>query len=125
MTGGTQGGTAFTLANNGATLSNAATGGPMQLHGVANGTSNYDAVNFGQLKAVYGGVAAASALAGIPNPNNGNRFIIGVGYGNFMGMNSFAVGAKAAVTKNIVLTVGVGFSNQNNQTVSAGVGYSF
>lgn len=51
MSGGTQS-TSFTLDDDGAILSNSDTGAPIQLHGVANGTANNDAVNFSQLTQV-------------------------------------------------------------------------
>ena len=116
--------TSMTLSDYGATFRNAI-GGAARVTGVADGQARWDAVNYGQLREVYGGIAAAAAIAGIPNPIGQNRFIIGMGYGNFMGFSSFAFGAKAAITKNVMLQFGVGFSQNNNQTYSAGVGYSF
>ncbi|MEA1971304.1 MAG: YadA C-terminal domain-containing protein [Thermodesulfobacteriota bacterium] len=123
MSGGTQS-SSLTLNNNGATFSNAADGNPVQVHGVADGTSDFDAVNFRQLEKAYAGVASIAALAAIPAPAVGNRFSIGMGYGNFERMNAVAIGAKAAITKNITMTGGVGFC-RDNTTVSAGVGWSF
>jgi hypothetical protein len=116
--------TGLTLSDAGAFFRNSV-GGAARVTGVADGQYYYDAVNYGQLRQVYGGVASAAALSQIPNPTGQNRFSIGMGYGNFMGANSFAFGAKAAVTKSIMLQFGVGFSQNNTQTWAAGVGYSF
>jgi hypothetical protein len=116
--------TSMTLSDYGATFRNA-TGGAATVTGVADGQARYDAVNYGQLREVYGGVAAAAALAGIPNPIGQNKYSIGMGYGNFLGVNAFAFGAKAALTKNLMLQAGVGFSPNNDHTWSAGIGYSF
>ena len=123
VSGGTHS-TSMTLNDNGATFRNQY-GTAATVSGVADGKARYDAVNFGQLRDVYGGVAAASALAGIPNPAPGKSFVIGMGYGNFMSTSAFAFGAKAALTKNLMVQFGVGFSPNNNQTYSAGLGWSF
>ena len=123
MSGGTSVPTSLTLGNNGATFSNALTGGPVQVHGVANGTNQYDAVNFGQMREAYAGIAAVSALAAIPNPAAGKTFSVGMGYGYFKEENAGAVGIKAALTKNIMVSGGIGYGRDT--TVNAGVGYSF
>ena len=124
ISGGTNS-TSLTLDDNGAKFANTANGDPVKVTGVADGTADFDAVNWRQLKKAYAGIASVAALAAIPNPANGNKFSIGMGYGNFKGLNAIAVGAKAAITKNISATLGVGYNSSSKETVNAGVGYSW
>lgn len=116
--------TSLTLNNTGAQFANIASGGPAKVSGVANGVDQYDATNYGQLREAYGGIAAATSLAAIPGLAPGKRFSIGAGYGYFKDINAVAFGAKAAVTTNIILSAGVGITG-DNQTYSAGAGYSW
>ncbi|MBI9085359.1 MAG: YadA C-terminal domain-containing protein [Desulfobacterales bacterium] len=122
ISGGTNS-SSLTLNDNGATFSNSANGSPIQVHGVADGTNDYDAVNFRQMKDAYSGIAAVSALAAIPSPAVGKKLSVGMGYGNFKEENAVAVGIKAAVTESIMLTGGLGYGR--DATVSVGVGYSW
>jgi len=122
ISGGTNS-SSLTLNDNGANFSNSATGSPIQVHGVADGTNDYDAVNFRQLKDAYSGVASVAALAAIPSPAVGKKFTVGMGYGYFKEQSAVAIGLKAAVSENIIMTGGLGYSR--TATVSAGVGYSW
>ena len=122
LSGGTNS-TSMTLDDNGATFRNDVTGGPARVTGVADGHNNFDAVNFRQLKTAYSGIASVAALAAIPNPVAGKKFILGVGYGNFEGENAIAAGIKANIN-NISFTAGVGTAD-DKWTVSAGFGVSF
>lgn len=123
ISGGTNS-TSLSLNDTGAHFANIASGGPAKVSGVANGVDQYDAVNFGQLREAYAGIAAATALAAVPGLGPGKRFSIGAGYGYFKDINAMAVGAKAAVTNNIMISAGVGITGVN-QTYSAGLGYSW
>jgi autotransporter adhesin len=120
----------FLLNSNGATLSNTSTGSPIQLHGVADGTSGYDAVNLNQLNGVankaYAGVASAIAMANIPAPAPGKTYAIGAAYGNYADEDAVAVGVKAVVgkSKNITLSADYAYANENS-SFGAGVSYSF
>jgi hypothetical protein len=128
ITGGTNS-TSLTLDDSGATFRNDDTGGPAKVTGVADGSSDYDAVNYRQLNDVkdtaFGGIASVAALASIPSPAPGKKFSIGGGWGHFEGSNAAAVGGKAILSDNITLTAGAGFDDQENMTTSVGAGWSF
>jgi hypothetical protein len=128
ISGGTNS-TTMTLDDNGATFQNASTGGPAKVTGIADGTSDYDAVNYRQLKKyrdeARAGIASVAALAAIPPPVPGKKVSIGGGYGNFRGSNAGAVGAKAILFDNVMLTGGVGIDDMSEVTTSVGFGWSF
>lgn len=123
ISGGTQS-TSLTLDDAGATFRNTTSGGPAQVTGVADGRSDFDAVNYRQLRTANAGVASVSAMANIPAPTMGKRFAVGVGYGNFKNEGAVAIGATAAVTENIAVKTSFGRSNDSN-VVGAGVGFSW
>ena len=123
LSGGTQS-TSLTLNNAGATFANTTTGGPAQVTGVADGTRKFDAVNFGQLKDAYSGIASVAAMANIPAPAPGKSYSLGLGFGNFEGQNAFALGGAARLTENMSIQASVGHSDDSN-TVGAGVGFSW
>jgi len=137
LSGGTNS-TTMILDNNGATFANsAAGGGPAQIHGVANGTNYYDAVNLGQLNSsvnllknrMSGGIAATAALASIPQVDPGKKFAIGAGGAGYGGEGGFAAGASMRFTDQFVAKAGLGVSptgHGGNQVVgSAGISYSW
>jgi hypothetical protein len=123
LSGGTQS-TSLTLNNAGATFANTTTGGPAHVTGVADGARKFDAVNFGQLKDAYSGIASVAAMANIPAPAPGKSYSLGLGFGNFEGQNAFALGGAARLTENVSIQASVGHSDDNN-TVGAGVGFSW
>jgi len=124
LSGGTHS-TSMTLDDSGATFRNDATGGAARVTGVADGYSDFDAVNFRQLRTAYSGIASAAALAAIPDPTPGKNFTMGVGYGNFQKQDAVAVGIKAILPdKNISFTGGMGWVD-TTYTTSVGFGYSF
>lgn len=136
LSGGTTS-TYMVLDDNGATFSDGSEGSgvPVQVHGVADGTARYDAVNYGQFRdetnrinrnitRAYAGVASVAAMASIPPPVPGKRFSIGTGYGNFEGANAFAVGGKAKVTENTMASASIGLTD-GSPTTGIGIGYSF
>ena len=123
LSGGTNS-TSLTLNDNGARFTNTTTGGPARVTGVADGENRFDAVNYGQLKGAYGGIASVAAMANIPDPAPGKAFSIGLGFGNFEGENAFAFGGAARLTENISFQASIGHSDDNN-TVGAGVGFSW
>jgi hypothetical protein len=128
ITGGTNS-TSLTLDDSGATFRNDDTGGPARVTGVADGQSDFDAVNYRQLKefqnTAYAGIASVAALSSIPSPTPGKKYTIGGGWGNFKGRNAAAVGGKAIVFENTTVTAGVGIDDQVNVTTSVGAGWSF
>jgi hypothetical protein len=103
LSGGGARAASLTLNANGATFSNPADGSPVQVHGVADGTADFDAVNVRQL---YGGLAAVLAsapdLALAPG-----RSAAAVGLGSYGGFN--AVG------------LGIGHMYDNGSVISASV----
>ncbi|ODS34368.1 MAG: hypothetical protein SCARUB_00499 [Candidatus Scalindua rubra] len=105
LSGGTTS-TELTLDDSGATFADEDTGDPVRVTGVADGTTDFDAVNFRHLRKLdakidnvatdaFSGIASAAALAGIPEPAPGKRISLGVGYANYKGENAVAFGGKA------------------------------
>lgn len=123
LSGGTNS-TSLTLNDRGARFTNSVTGGPARVTGVADGDSRFDAVNYGQLKDAYGGIASVAAMANIPSPAPGKAYAIGIGFGNFEGENAFALGGGARLSENVSFQASVGHSDGNN-TVGAGLGFSW
>jgi hypothetical protein len=106
---------------------------------VANGVQHDDAVNVGQLngmqnqlqgqiennkKEARSGIAAVAALAGIPAPDAGKKFNVGLGVGYFKSQSALALGGSARITDNINSKIGLSVSSGEG-AVSVGVGYSF
>lgn len=85
----------MTLNNYGATFANTTTDGPARVTGVADGSSDYDAVNYRQLQKSYQGIPFVSALSAIPPTLPAKRFSVGAGYGYFESESSLAIGMKA------------------------------
>lgn len=116
----------MTLNDNGATFSNPANGKPIQVHGVADGTTNFDAVNVQQLNSVKQGIAGVAAMSNIPALAADKQFNLGVGVGGFDGQGSFAVGATARLTENLTTKASFshafGSNNSNINDTTWGVG---
>ncbi len=120
--------TSLVLDDNGARFSNAQTGAPVKVTGVADGTADFDAVNFRQLQKANIGIASVSALSAIPATMPGKNFAIGAGYGYFEGCSAVAIGVKAAIWNNVSVAAGVGLGvgqSTNTFTTNAGFSYSF
>jgi hypothetical protein len=122
----------LTLNDEGATFSNSATGQPVQVHGVADGTADYDAVNVRQLEKVNrqlsAGVAGAVASVNIPQVDPGKNFALGVGVGNFQGASALAIGSSVRVNPNTVIKAtlsGVDSGSSRTTTVGMGIGMSW
>ena len=113
ITGGTTS-TAMTLNDGGATFSNATTGAPVRVMGVADGSADYDAVNVRQLKGMETllsrGVASTTAIANIPQVDPGKTFAVGVGLGSFNGESAVAVGGSYRFIDNGVMKASLGTS---------------
>ena len=124
ITGG-QNSTALTLDDNGATFGNATTGAPIQVHGVLDGTSEFDAVNFRQLDKVNKGVAMSMAMDGIPQAFNG-KGSIGLGIGRFNGQNALAISASYHDDDGVLTySVKAAQAGSGNNAGSVGVGWAF
>ncbi|CAG0960287.1 hypothetical protein ARNL5_00861, partial [Anaerolineae bacterium] len=98
ISGGSSQPTRLTMNNNGATFSTSS-GAPAKVTGVADGTSHYDAVNYGQLQALsnnmdnaiesaYSGIAQSSAMNAIPAPMAGHHYAMGIGTGFYAGQQA-------------------------------------
>jgi hypothetical protein len=128
ITGGTNS-SAMTLSNNGATFSNTATGGTVQVHGVSDGTDGHDAINVNQLNrvetVVSQGVATAMAMANIPQVEPGKTFSLGVGAGSFGGQGAFAAGGSWRINDNLVIKTSVGSADRGKFGVGGGASLSW
>lgn len=120
LSGGTRS-SSMTLNDNGATFSNSATGAPIQVHGVANGTAPTDAVNVRQMRS---GVASASALAGLPALDTNKDFSLAIAGANYQGYQAAAVGLSARINKQLVVRAATSTS-YNGGATNIGVGYSW
>ena len=122
----------MTLNDNGATFSNSATGAPIQVHGVADGTADFDAVNVRQLRQtreqLAAGIAGISAMSNIPNVDTGKQFALGAGVGHFQNTTSLAIGSSFRVTPNTVIratVAGTDGGSSRSTTYGLGVGVSW
>jgi YadA-like membrane anchor domain len=119
LSGGTES-SSMTLTDRAATFSNAQTGAPITVTGVADGRADFDAVNVRQFA---GAIAAVAAQANIPALAAGQERTFGVGVGNFMGKSALAMGMSIRGNNNSVYkaTVSSGLNYGMKQTV-VGVG---
>jgi autotransporter adhesin len=125
------GGTSSLVLNSagGATFRGAG-GAPLTVTGVANGSSTYDAVNFGQVKdlekLLSRGISSATALANIPQVDTSKMFAVGAGVASFNGETAFAIGASARVGGSGVIKASVGSgSGSGKAAYGLGGGWSF
>jgi hypothetical protein len=125
ITGGTSS-THLLLDDAGVTFSNTLTGGAAKVTGVADGTSTFDAVNYGQLQAqdrlMSAGIAATTAMANMPALEQGKSFAIGVGVGHFNGASALALSGNYRIAPNSVFRASVGLNGRSN---AYGAGASF
>ncbi len=124
MSGGTRS-TSLTLNDRGATFSNAATGAPVRVRGVADGYNDYDAVNFRQMKKAYSGIAGVAALTQLPAPMVNKRYSFGVGVGHYEDESAMALGFKARYNDQTTLSFGMSHDSQEKNVIAAGVGWSW
>ncbi len=121
LSGGTHSST-LTMDDSGGTFSNAQTGGPVQVHGVNDGTSDFDAVNVRQFA---GAVASVTAMANIPQVDQDKTYAVGVGVGNFMGKNALAAGMTYRFTRNGVFKGSVSSAFATSDTTTLGLGFAW
>ena len=126
ISGGTTAASASTLSmnDNGARFSNAATGAPVTVTGVADGKNDFDAVNVRQFA---GAVAAVAAQANIPALAAGQDKTIGLGVGNFMGKTGLALGMNLRGEGNTTykLSVSTGLNGGAKTVIGGGAAWSF
>ena len=75
-------------------------------------------------KTSYRGIAAVTAIANIPTVEQGKRFAIGVGVGNFEGENALAIGASIRANESLTFKVSAGKSG-DSAAYGAGAALSF
>jgi hypothetical protein len=124
LSGGTRS-TNLTLNDNGATFSNAATGAPTRVTGVANGASDFDAVNVRQFSAAVAGVAAS---ANIPGLDTNKTTSVGVGMGSYMNSQALAFGGSYRFSDKGVLraSLATGLNTGGSKTTfGIGAGWSW
>lgn len=117
--------TSMTLNDNGARFSNSATGAPVTVTGVADGRSDFDAVN---LRQFAGAVASVAAMTNIPGVDTNKQASVGVGLGNFMGHSALALGGNYRFSSNGVFkaSVATGLNSGGSQAaVGLGAGWSW
>ncbi len=124
LSGGTKS-TDLTLNDNGATFGNSATGAPVKVTGVANGTADFDAVNVRQFSSAVAGVAAA---ANIPGLDTNKTSSVGVGLGSYMNSQALAFGGSYRFSDKGVLraTLATGLNGGGSKTsIGVGAGWSW
>jgi hypothetical protein len=124
LSGGTRS-TNLTLNDNGATFSNAATGAPTRVTGVANGAGDFDAVNVRQFSAAVAGVAAS---ANIPGLDTNKTTSVGVGLGSYMNSQALAFGGSYRFSDKGVLraSLATGLNTGGSKTTfGIGAGWSW
>jgi len=113
-----------------------------QIHGVAAGTAQTDAVNVSQLNnmssnfnsqlnGLKAGVASTVAMANIPQVDQGKRFAIGAGLGHYDGASALSVGGSIRVNENAVIKGSLAHSfntsgpAETSTAVGVGAAYSW
>lgn len=120
ISGGTNS-SSMSLSDNGATFSDSATGQPIQVHGVADGTADFDAVNVRQL---YSGLAAV--LAATPEINLApGKSGMGIGLGGYGGFEAIGVGFGHMYDNGAVVKVSVSKAAHSEVAVRAGVSWNW
>jgi hypothetical protein len=123
LSGGTHS-SSLTMADNGATFSDAQSGSPVQVHGVNDGTGDFDAVNVRQFS---GAIASVTAMANIPQVDQDKTYALGVGVGGFMGKAALAAGLSYRFTRNGVFKASLSsaMSSSDTETLGLGMAWSF
>lgn len=109
----------MTLDDNGATFSDSATGAPIQVHGVNDGTADFDAINVRQFA---GAIAATTAIANIPTLAAGENGSFGLGVGTFMGHQGVAMGGNFRVNNSMTIRASLATNTGDKRRSIAGVG---
>ncbi|MFB0711005.1 YadA-like family protein [Buttiauxella noackiae] len=71
------------------------------------------------------GIATATALAGLPQVNSNQKFMVSAAAGTFKDASAIAVGGSANITEHVVVKFGVSDSTENDVAANVGVGYGF
>jgi YadA-like membrane anchor domain len=124
ISGGTES-SSMTLTDRAATFSNAQTGAPITVTGVADGRADFDAVNVRQFA---GAIASVAAQANIPALAAGQDRTFGMGVGHFMGKSALAMGMNIRGDGNAVykVTLSSGLNDGAKKAVfAAGAAWGF
>lgn len=124
LSGGTES-SSMTLTDRAATFSNAQTGAPITVTGVADGRADFDAVNVRQFA---GAIASVAAQANIPSLAAGQDRTFGMGVGNFMGKSALAVGMNIRGNGNAIykMSLSSGLNDGAKKAlVAAGAAWGF
>lgn len=120
LSGGTNS-ASMTLDDNGATFSNPANGRPIQVHGVADGTAPFDAVNVRQL---YSGLAAV--LAAEPDIRLApGKSGFGVGFGSYGGYEAFGIGLGHMYDNGLALSASVARGEHSETAATASISWTW
>lgn len=118
ISGGTQS-SSLTLNDNGARFSNSATGAPIKVTGVNDGSSDFDAVNYRQLRNI---AASAAAMSNIPQLQQNKAFSMGLGIGYFGGQAAYALGGNWRVADSTLVRATLASGASSGARPSAGLG---
>lgn len=111
--------TSMTLTDGGAHFSDASTGAPVTVNGVADGKGDFDAVNVRQFG---GAIAAVTAMANIPLVDQDKTVAIGVGVGDYMGRQAVAFGGSYRVNRQLVIKGSLAASTGSGGSTATGIG---
>jgi hypothetical protein len=120
LSGGTNS-ASMTLDDRGATFSNPANGRPIQVHGVADGTAPFDAVNVRQL---YSGLATVLAAAPDIRLEPGKSGF-GVSFGSYGGYEAFGIGLGHMYDNGIVLSASVARGEHSETAAKASISWTW
>ena len=130
------GGSTMTLDATGASFNSSLDMGGYQITNLADGVLDSDAATIGQLNtatdtlnsridsvkdAAFSGIAMTTALTMIPDPQPGQNYSLGVGYGTYKGHDAFAAGFTGHLNSRTTFKAGFGRSNSDT-TAGVGIG---
>lgn len=120
LSGGTNS-ASMTLDDRGATFSNPVNGRPIQVHGVADGTAPFDAVNVRQL---YSGLA--TVLAAAPDIRLApGKSGFGVSFGSYGGYEAFGIGLGHMYDNGLVLSASVAQGEYSKTAAKASISWTW
>ena len=119
---GGQNAASLSLDANGATFSNPTDGRPIQVHGVADGSAPFDAVNVRQL---YSGLAAVMA-AGTPELRlEPGKTSAAIGVGHYGGYSGVGFGLGHMYDNGTVVTMSVGKAKHSETAIKGSVSWTW
>ena len=119
---GAQNEASLTLDTRGATFSNPTTGAPIQVHGVADGNSDFDAVNVRQL---YSGLASVMAASTPELRLEPGKSSAAFGVGSYGGYSGVGFGVGHMFDNNTVLTFSAGKAPHSEPAFKASLSWTW